>query len=313
MRRLRFANLDRSGPQPLSAVLKWAVWDRLLGRRTRNRWVGETACVAPDLEQLRQPPAVGNGARLTWLGHASWLIQLDSLSLLVDPIFSSSIGPGMRRYAAAPLAPGALPPIDLQLVTHNHRDHLDLPSVQTVARPVVAGSGMGAFLARSNLSCSELGWWQSLQLGGVRIHFVPAQHWSRRGLHDTNETLWGGFVVEGSSCRVYHAGDTAYFEGFSEIGQRLGPIDAALLPIGAYAPAWFMGHQHLNPEEAVQAFVDLGARRFVAMHFGTFQLTDEPRDEPEARLHAEWQRRGLDPEACHVLPIGASLRVRGAG
>ena len=114
--------------------------------------------------------------------------------------------------------------------------------------------------------------------------------WVRRGLNDANETLWGGFVIEGSSARVYHSGDTAYFEGFTEIKKRVGPIDAALLPIGAYDPAWFMSKQHINPEEAVRAFGDLGAREFIAMHWGTFQLTDEPLDEPPARLSAEWQR-----------------------
>jgi L-ascorbate metabolism protein UlaG (beta-lactamase superfamily) len=124
-----------------------------------------------------------------------------------------------------------------------------------------------------------------------------------------NETLWGGFVIEGSRARVYHSGDTAYFDGFAEIARRCGPIDAALLPIGAYDPGWFMSKQHMNPEEAVRAFTDLGARRFVAMHWGTFKLTDEPLHEPPARLSAEWQRRELDPTACHILPIGGTLQI----
>ncbi len=313
MARLRFVNLDGSGPQPLSAVLKWAVFDRLGGRRSPSPWVGKTASVAPDIEALKTPPARGEGARLTWLGHASWLVQLDGVSLLLDPVFSESIGPGIDRHVPVAVTPSALPPIDGQLVTHNHRDHLDLPSVRAVGSPVVSGSGMAGFFARKGLACTELGWWEETKLGSVTIRFVPSQHWSRRGLNDMNETLWGGFVIEGSSARLYHSGDTAYFEGFSEIGRRVGPIDAALLPIGAYAPAWFMGRQHMNPEEAIQAFVNLGARRFVAMHFGTFQLTDEPREEPEARLHAEWQRRGLDARAYHVLPVGGSLSVRSEG
>jgi L-ascorbate metabolism protein UlaG (beta-lactamase superfamily) len=265
--------------------------------------------VKPELEALKQAPGSGEGARLTWLGHASWLVQLDGLSLLVDPVFSERIGPGIVRHVPVAMAPDALPAIDLQLVTHNHRDHLDLPSVRKVGRPLVAGAGMASFFAGEGLACTELGWWESTRLGAVTIHFVPSHHWSRRGLNDENETLWGGFVIEGSSARLYHSGDTAYFDGFGEIGRRLGPIDAALLPIGAYAPAWFMQRQHMNPEEAVQAFEDLGARRFVAMHFGTFQLTDEPREEPEARLHAEWHRRGLERARCSVMPIGGSLVV----
>jgi L-ascorbate metabolism protein UlaG (beta-lactamase superfamily) len=310
MARLRFVNLDGSGPQPISAVLKWAIWDRLSGKRSPSRWVGTTPSVRPDASVIGRAPAPGEGARLTWLGHASWLVQLDGVSLLIDPVFSHSIGPGTHRHVPPALTPETLPPIDAQLVTHNHRDHLDLSSVVAVGSPVVAGSGMAAHFTRRKLVCTELEWWSSTRVGDVTVHFVPSQHWSQRGLYDINETLWGGFVVEGSSARVYHSGDTAYFEGFSEIGRRCGPIDAALLPIGAYAPAWFMRRQHMNPEEAVQAFVDLGARRFVAMHFATFQLTDEPREEPEARLHAEWQRRSLDPSAYDVLPVGGLLTVR---
>jgi L-ascorbate metabolism protein UlaG (beta-lactamase superfamily) len=252
---------------------------------------------------------VGEPARLTWIGHASWLIQLDGVSLLIDPIFSESLGPGIHRHVPAALTPSALPHIDAQLVTHNHRDHLDLPSLRAVGRPVIAGLGLSRFFAGQNLPCTELPWWGETRVGQVTVRFVPSQHWSRRGLSDTNDTLWGGFVIEGSSARLYHSGDTAYFEGFTEIGRRAGPIDAALLPIGAYEPAWFMSKQHMNPEEAVRAFVDLGAKRFVAMHWGTFQLTDESLDEPPLRLGQEWQRRSLDPGACHLLPIGGTLQV----
>jgi L-ascorbate metabolism protein UlaG (beta-lactamase superfamily) len=267
----RFVNLDGSEPHAFSAVLKWALVDRLMGRR-RTGPVGEPAPrVAPDLELLRSPPAPGQAARLTWIGHASWLVQLDGISLLIDPIFSESLGPGTARFVAPALAPGELPAIDATLITHNHRDHLDLPS--------------------------------------VRVRFVPSQHWSQRALNDRNATLWGGFVIEGSTACIYHSGDTAYFDGFSEIGRRAGPIDAALLPIGAYDPAWFMSKQHMNPEEATQAFCDLRARQFVAMHWGTFKLTDEPLDEPPARLEAAWKSRELDRTRCHVLPVGGVIEV----
>ena len=309
-KRFRFVNLDGSEPQPLSAVLKWAVVDKMLGRR-RSGSIGVPAPrIDPDLTRLQQPPAVGEPARLTWIGHASWLIQLDGVSLLIDPIFSDSLGPGIRRFVPPAVAPGSLPNIDAQLVTHNHRDHLDLPSVKSVARPVIAGLGLAPLFAGQGLACTELDWWGETRVGAVTVRFVPSQHWSRRSLNDMNETLWGGFIVEGSTARLYHSGDTAYFDGFAEIGQRCGPIDAALLPIGAYDPAWFMSKQHMNPEEAARAFTDLGARTFVAMHFGTFKLTDEPLDEPPARLATEWQRRGLDPASCVVLPIGGMLDVQ---
>lgn len=260
---------------------------------------------------MKQPPKAGEGVRLTWIGHASWLVQLDGVSLLIDPVFSDGIGPGVRRRVPPALDVAQLPRIDVQLVTHNHRDHLDLPSLEGVRRPVIAGLGLKRFFAKHALDCTELDWWGETKVGEVTVRFVPAQHWSRRGLSDANETLWGGFVVEGSSARIYHSGDTAYFEGFAEIGRRVGPIDAALLPIGAYDPEWFMGKQHMNPEEAVRAYSELDARSFVAMHWGTFQLTDEALDEPPARLHAEWQRRQLEPGLCHVPPIGGSLHFGG--
>jgi L-ascorbate metabolism protein UlaG (beta-lactamase superfamily) len=307
--KFRFVNLDGSEPHQLSAVMKWALVDRLLGRRRKDSVPAATPRVAPDLGRLAQPPAVGEPARLTWIGHASWLVQLDGVSLLIDPIFSDSIGPGINRHVPAALSVVELPSIDAQLVTHNHCDHLDLPSLRAVGRPVVAGLGLGPFFAKQQLPCSELEWWGETRVGAVTVRFVPSQHWSRRGLSDTNETLWGGFVIEGSTARIYHSGDTAYFDGFSEIGRRYSPIDAALLPIGAYDPAWFMSKQHMNPEEATQAFVDLGARQFFAMHHGTFKLTDEPLAEPPQRLAAEWQRRSLDPAICHVLPIGGSEQV----
>lgn len=308
--RYRFVNLDGSEPHRLSIVLKWALVDRVLGRRRPHRGPGAAPRVAPDVEALQRPPAAGEGARLTWIGHASWLVQLDGVSLLIDPVFSERLGPGVRRRVPPALSVAELPSIDAQLVTHNHRDHLDRPSLERVARPVITGLGLAPYFAARGLACTELDWWQEARVGDVRVRFVPSQHWSQRGVGDTNETLWGGFVVEGSSARIYHSGDTAYFDGFAAIGERSGPIDAALLPIGAYEPAWFMGTQHLNPEEAVRAYVELGARELVAMHWGTFQLTDEPLDEPPARLEAEWQRRGLEPERCHVPPIGASLHVR---
>lgn len=305
----RFLNLDGSAPQPFSAVFKWAVVDRVLGRRRRGALGSPATQVAADRALLSQPPALGQPARLTWIGHASWLVQLDGVSLLIDPIFSESIGPGVKRFVPPALSVAELPRIDAQLVSHNHRDHLDLPSLRAVGSPVVAGQGLAAFFTKSQLACTELAWWGETQVGPVTIRFVPSQHWSRRGLNDENATLWGGFVIEGATARLYHSGDTAYFEGFAEIGRRSGPIDAALLPIGAYDPEWFMSKQHMNPEEAVRAFTELGARHFVAMHFGTFKLTDEPLDEPPARLKSEWQRRSLAPSACHVLAIGGSLNV----
>jgi L-ascorbate metabolism protein UlaG (beta-lactamase superfamily) len=307
----RFKNLDGSVPQSFDTVFKWAVTDKLTGRRRKSPARAPMPRVEPDLAALATPPAPGQGARLTWLGHASWLVQLDGVSLLIDPVLRDAINVVIRRNVPPGVPPEKLPPIAASLVSHNHYDHLDLPSLEQVRAPVITGLGhQRIFRGGARLPCTELDWWGSTKVGAVTVHYVPSQHWSRRGLNDANQMLWGGFVIEGSSARLYHSGDTAYFEGFKEIGRRYPGIDAAMLPIGAYDPAWFMSKQHMNPEEAVQAFEDLGARRFMAMHWGTFKLTDEPLDEPPQRLDAEWTRRGWTREKLHVLAVGQSLTVR---
>jgi L-ascorbate metabolism protein UlaG (beta-lactamase superfamily) len=309
----RFANLDGQEPHGLGAVFRWAVWDKITGKRRSSPDRAPVPAVAPDLALLRTPPAPGEPARITWLGHASFLVQLDGVSLLVDPALQPAIFGGIRRNVPPGVAIEQLPPIDAVLVTHSHYDHLDLPTIERVGAPVVGGLGLERFFRDRKLFATELGWWKTTKVRGVRITFVPAQHWSRRGLFDTNRTLWGGFVVEGTRATVYHSGDTAYFAGFKEIAARFPAVDAALLPIGAYDPGWFMEQQHVTPEQALRAFGDLGARTFVAMHWGTFKLADEPLDEPPRRLAAERDRLGLDPARVRVPAIGETLVVgRGA-
>ncbi|HEY2030773.1 MAG TPA: MBL fold metallo-hydrolase [Myxococcales bacterium] len=303
-----FRNLDGSGPHELSAVFRWAVVDRVLGRRRKSPASAEVPYVKTDAASVARPPVGSEPPRLTWLGHASWLVQLDGASILIDPIFGQRISYVIPRVVPAPLLPGELPRIDATLVTHGHYDHYDRPSVVRAGAPVFLGKGLGSDL---RLPRTELSWWESAQVSeNVRVTFVPSQHWHRRTLFDTNHALWGGFVIEGKHARLYHSGDTAYFAGFAEIGRRFPGIDAAMLPIGAYDPEWFMSKQHMNPEQAAQAFADLGARNFFAMHWGTFKLTDEPLLEPPERIRAEWARRGLQPEALHVVAVGETQTAR---
>jgi L-ascorbate metabolism protein UlaG (beta-lactamase superfamily) len=304
-----FTNLDGSTPLGLGAVARWQVWDRVTGRRRVSPDRAPVPVVAPDLALLATPPVPGEPARVTWLGHATFLVQLDGISLLTDPALMPSITGGIARNVPPGVPLARLPRIDAALVSHSHYDHLDLPTLQRVGAPVVAGLGLERFFRRRNPTATELGWWEATSVGPVRVTFVPAQHWSRRGPFDTNRTLWGGFVVEGSAATVYHSGDTAWFEGFGEIGRRFPGIDAALLPIGAYDPAWFMETMHLNPEQALRAFRALGARTFVAMHWGTFKLTDEPLDEPPRRLEAERVRLGLSRARVRVPAVGETLVV----
>jgi len=302
-------NLDGTGPPTWRSVFRWAVVDRVAGRRRASPARARVPWVEADRALLRAPPAPGAPGRLTWLGHASFLVQIDGVSLLVDPVLLEGIFGGIRRNVAPGLLREELPPIDAALVTHGHYDHLDLPTLERVGAPVVAGLGTRRAVRRAGLAVQELGWWEETRVGGVRVTFVPAQHWSRRTPFDTNASLWGGFVIEGRRATVYHAGDTAWFGGFREVGARFPGIDAALLPIGAYDPAWFMERQHMNPEQAVRAFRELGARTLVAMHWGTFKLTDEPLEEPPRRLSAERVRLGLPAHCVRVLAVGETLEV----
>jgi L-ascorbate metabolism protein UlaG (beta-lactamase superfamily) len=309
---LRYLNTDGTGPHSGMDVFRWAVLDKLRGRRRTSPARVAVPTVKPDVAALSRPLGSNEGIRLTWLGHASWLIQTAGTSLVVDPVLSERISGLIRRNVAPGLSVEQLPKIDACLVTHNHYDHLDLPTLEKVGAPIWVGQGTASLLRSKGLLAHEMGWWDVARVGSAQIHFVPSQHWSRRGLFDVNEMLWGGFIIEADGTRVYHSGDTAYFSGFAEIGRKFPNIDGAMLPIGAYDPPWFMETQHMNPEQAVQAFDDLGARDFLAMHWGTFKLTDEPLDEPPLRLNVEWQRRTFSGSRLHILPVGGSWTTQSA-
>ena len=309
----RYTNQDPTHrPHGPAAIVRWGLVDRLLGRRQRQPPGPPAATAAPDIERIHGKSKV---PWLTWLGHASFLGALAGRRFLIDPVFSAHAGWLYRRFQPPPLATHQLPRIDAVMVTHNHYDHLDVESIRALPSgvPVVVPSGLGAWMRRQDRQkVIELGWWQRTVIGELTITLVPACHWSRRGIFDTNRALWGGYVISGGGHSVYHSGDTATFEGFAEIGRRFPALDAAMLPIGGYEPGWFMEHYHLNPEQAGRAFVDLGARRLVPMHWGTFQLTDEPLCEPINRMRSWWQDQGPEnPRQLKVLDIGASLKFEG--
>jgi L-ascorbate metabolism protein UlaG (beta-lactamase superfamily) len=305
----RFVNMDGSGPHAFGDVYKWAVSDMLAGRRRKSPAHAPVPAVAVDAAVLRVPPGPGEPPRLVWLGHASWLVQLANLSLLIDPVLGDSIVGFTKRNGVAPLPAAALPPIDAQLVSHNHYDHMDMSSLRATGAPVVVGLENGRHFG-THLPVTELGWWDAVDIGGARVTYVPSQHWSRRSLADSNRSLWGGFVIEADGFSIYHSGDTAYFDGFADIGRRFPKVDAALLPIGAYDPEWFMSKQHMNPREALDAFRDLDARRVVAMHWGTFKLTDEPLDEPPRLFRDGATARGLDEQVARVAAVGETITLR---
>ncbi|HEX6777034.1 MAG TPA: MBL fold metallo-hydrolase [Ktedonobacterales bacterium] len=266
-----------------------------------------TPVVANDGEALR---ANTSRTSITWIGHSSFLIQMGGRSLLTDPVWSKTSGAGPFGSARL-VSPGVrladLPPIDLVLISHNHYDHLDYHTIRWLGN-------QPTYLVPSRLSrwfhsigCQkvhECGWWDELELLGLHFDFVPSHHWSGRTLSDMNKTLWGGWILSNGSQKLYFAGDSAYFSGFKLIGERYPGIDLALMPVGTYEPRWTMQSSHVTPEEAGQAFLDVGARIMVPMHWGTFRLSIEPAHEPPRRLATWWQQQRLDPANNWTLAIG---------
>ncbi|MDW4905788.1 MBL fold metallo-hydrolase [Streptomyces sp. ADMS] len=264
------------------------------------------------------PDAGPNGIGLTWAGHASWVVRVGGLTVLTDPVWSRKIFGTPDRVTPVGVPWEELPPIDAVLISHNHYDHLDAPTLARLPRdtPLFVPAGVARWArARRFTHVTELDWWEAGELKGeagpVRFDFVPSHHWSRRGLNDTCRSLWGGWMITAQDGkRVYFAGDTGYGHWFEEIGRRYPGIDAALLPIGAYEPRWMLAPVHTSPEEAVQACADLKARIMVPMHWATFLLSAEAPLEPLHRVRAAWAAAGHSDDELWDLPIGAS-RVLG--
>ncbi|MFI7684210.1 MBL fold metallo-hydrolase [Streptomyces griseoaurantiacus] len=256
------------------------------------------------------PPADPGTVAVTWAGHASWVIRIGGLTVLTDPVWSRRILGTPARITPVGVPWESLPRVDAVVISHNHYDHLDAPTLRRLPRdtPVFVPAGLGRWFRRRRFTrITELDWWEAAELGGVRFDFVPAHHWSKRGLTDTCRTLWGGWVLTApEGRRIHFAGDTGYGHWFRAIGHRYPGIDLALLPIGAYDPRWWLRDVHCDPEEAVQAAMDLGARRMAPMHWGTFVLSAEPVGEPLTRVRAAWADTGRPREDLWDLPIGGS-------
>jgi N-acyl-phosphatidylethanolamine-hydrolysing phospholipase D len=267
----------------------------------------------PDIAFIKSNRSVD---AITWIGHASFLLQLDGLNILIDPHLTNRASPvsfaGPKRITPPALDFADLPHIDIVVVSHNHYDHMDAETlVRLAAQPggpprYFVGLGLKRwFEARGIQTAVELDWWDSRVVKGVTLHFVPTQHWSKRTLWNENQTLWGGWMIESPRFRLFHAGDTGYSRDFADIRQRFGPIDLAALPVGGYAPRWFMAISHLDPDDAVAVHKDLGARFSVGMHWGTFaDLTDESLDEPPKRLAEALARSEVSSERFFLMRHG---------
>lgn len=258
-----------------------------------------------------------NELRVTFINHATCLIQVEGMNILTDPIWSERVGPfwlGPKRVCPPGVKFEDLPPIDLVLVSHNHYDHMDLTTLEKLQKyhkpQFFVGLGNKRYLENYVETITELDWWDSVSIKQpLSLYFVPAQHFSARGLFDYNKALWGGFVIKGRTHRIYFAGDTGYGPHFKEIREKLDTPTFSILPIGAFKPEKIMQPIHMSPSEAVQAYQDLGTKKALAIHFGTFQLTDEFFNEPIEQLQKTLQQYHLSSDDFWVLQPGEGRMV----
>lgn len=314
---LRYAHHTESGfrnPFPgfkekgFDDFIQWSVIDRIKGLKPDKPDSYNFELVENDGAYLRENRTEFS---ITWIGHSTLLIQLDGLNILTDPIWSDRCSPvqfaGPKRHVKPGVDIEDLPQIDIVLISHNHYDHLDRNTIEYLGDDpwYFVPLGIGEFLNDLGISnYEEFDWWEELSFNGVEFVCTPAQHFSNRSLGDRNKTLWSGWVAKRNEVTIYFAGDSGYFPGFKEIGGKLGPITIAALPIGAYLPRWFMGPVHVSPGEAVQAYLDLESEFFVPIHWGTFELADEPLDNPPRILREEIENRKLDPQKFWILKHG---------
>ncbi len=309
----KFANLEEP------KISRKSFWDLIKWRFTRvapqwPKWV-DFPPHSPLSERV-----TGNKLVVSFINHATVLIQVAGLNILTDPIWSERCSPftwiGPKRVHAPGIPMEELPPIDLALVSHDHYDHLDLSTILKLHKrfkPIIYGGlSLGGYLNKKNkhLSTEELGWWQSIPIKkDVSLTFVPAHHWSSRGPFFVNQTLWGSFVISTPMHTIYFAGDTAYGEHFKKISEIFPEITLSILPIGSYEPRWFMQHVHMNPEEAVLAHVDLKSRYSLGVHFNTFELSDEKFNQPVEDLHKALINYHIPPQNFLTLLPGQAWGI----
>ena len=306
-----FQNLDSDArPATAGEFLRWRK-ERLLKRKDMSFTIGQATHKQQRLLNTNQ-----ENFTITWIGHSTFLIQYCGLTILTDPVWAKRMAFD-KRLEKPGLQLSELPAIDVVLLSHSHYDHLDKSSLRKLkgTPTVLVPKGLGRKMSKimKGHSIYEVPWGGQVRIGAFAFHFVPAQHWTKRTLTDTNTSHWGGWVIQhlsGDTNRfgsIYFAGDSGYFSGFRQIGERFKGIRYALMPIGAYEPEWFMGTQHMTPEEAIQAFVEVGAEIFIPMHYGAFRLADDTTKDALTRLLKEWHRRQLSPKRLQLLQHGETI------
>ncbi|MEK3890179.1 MBL fold metallo-hydrolase [Bacillus sp. FSL K6-3431] len=306
MKKKRYENMDvNASLSTFKDLLKW--------RKERKAKMKDLSFQVPTVEKTEVVFLQSNRTipTITWIGHSTFLIQLNGKNILTDPVWANRLGMD-KRLSSPGLALRELPPIDFVLISHSHYDHLHYSSIKSLkGEPMfLIPIGLGSWFKRKGFgNTMEFTWWEEHEVSGLYFSFTPAQHWTKRTLTDTNRSHWGGWIIKDSDKQtIYFAGDSGYFKGFREIGEKY-QIDYCLMPIGAYEPEWFMGAQHVSPEEAVKAFLDTQARILIPMHYGAYRLADDTPKEALDRLFAEWKKQDLDDERLKDLKIGETMRM----
>jgi len=283
----RFHNLQPGTENKFTDLVKWLI------TRKKKIWPKSVS-----INKISEPPAViaGNKICATYINHATVLVQTNGVNILTDPVWSERVSPikwlGPKRVYPPPISLEKMPKIDVILISHNHYDHLDLDTIRKIYKmhkpKIYTGLGLDVFFKQHKIDAIGLDWWDEIIVNEtLKITYVPSQHWSLRKLSDKNQTLWGGFVISAGPNQVYFSGDTGYYQKhFQDIGKKFPNIKLALLPIGAYKPEWFMHHNHMNPEEAVRAAMDLNSKLNLAIHYDTFNLAGEDYNQAPRDLEA---------------------------